>query len=148
MRVSSLSGGVMQVCDEDSAAAKEALIQQVLDVSCAAAPRQAAPAVRREWLAAKCVVPQYQLARADALRALSVADDAARGGALLDAQLESDAARFAEELAAPQHLSWKASAAFGTWLEECPYATRGSLLHTVQVRLLLDAHWLTLGPAL
>lgn len=121
--------------DADSAAAKEALMQQVLDVSCAATTtRRAAPVVQREWLAAKCVVSQYQFARADALHALSMGNNAARGRALLEAQLEGDTVRFAEVVAGPQHLSWKESAAFEGWLADCPCGSHHHLLLSIQVR--------------
>lgn len=115
-----LTADAMQVSNSESTAAKEALLQHVLDVSCIAAPRRNAPAVHRDWLGTKCALPQHQLARADALYALSTGDDAARGRALLDAQLGADATHFAETLAGPQHLSWKNSAAFGAWLVDCP----------------------------
>lgn len=125
---------VVQVADSDSVAAKEALLQQVLDVSCVESSRRNTPAVNREWLNIKCSLPQHQLARADALHALSTGDNAARGRALLDAKLDSDTACFAQTLAGPQHLSWKNSAVFGTWLAECPVDNHGSI-DLIHVRL-------------
>jgi hypothetical protein len=116
-----LNAPLLQVSNFESVTAKEALLQHVLDVSCITGGRRGiAPVVQREWLVAKCSLSQHQLARADALHALSTGDDLARGHALLDAELDVDTIQFAQRQAGPQYLSWKNSAMFREWLAECP----------------------------
>lgn len=111
---------LLQAASSESLAAKEALIQHVLDVTGAERPPRHAPALQRAWLQSKCALSVHQLARADALYALSSGDNSARGKALLNAQQDSDVAAFTQTIAGPQHFSWKNSAIFGSWLVDCP----------------------------
>jgi hypothetical protein len=135
----------VQVSGSESVRAKEVLVQHVLDVTCVTPTRRRnAAAVKREWLQVKCSLPQRQVARADALHALSTGDVAARGQALLDADLDEDAIQFAQRQAGPQFLSWKSSSKFGAWLAKCPCVSHPDVAlmhvrrHLLSVALILS----------
>jgi hypothetical protein len=121
----------LQVSDADSAAAKQALLQHAVDVA-GTRTSAAQPAADWQWLVDHCALPRFLLARADALCAQSQFNAVARGAALLDAQ-SCDALEFLLCIAGPEHLSWRQSAHFGSWLAKSSVAV-GPDVDVIRVR--------------